>query len=36
LFFRGAAPVPFGTAIRPVRELIDYLLNGQPPASLSA
>ena len=30
LFFRGDAPLPFGTAIRPVRDLIDYLLNGFP------
>ena len=28
LFFRGSGPLPFGEAIRPVRELIDYLLNG--------
>ena len=28
LFFRGAGKLPFGDAIRPVRELIDYLLNG--------
>ena len=34
LFFRGASPVPFGTAIRPVRELIDYLLSGRMPADL--
>ena len=27
LFFRGSEPVPFGAEIRPVRELIDYLLN---------
>jgi nitronate monooxygenase len=26
LFFRGSEPLPFGAAIRPVRELIDYLL----------
>jgi nitronate monooxygenase len=26
LFFRGAGPLPFGTAIRPVRELIEFLL----------
>ncbi len=26
LFFRGSEPVPFGAAIRPVRELADYLL----------
>ena len=35
LFFRGAASVPFGSAIRPVRELIDYLLSGRMPADLS-
>ena len=28
LFFRGAAPLPFGERIRPVRELIEYLLHG--------
>jgi nitronate monooxygenase len=28
LFFRGSEPLPFGTAIRPVSELIDYLLTG--------
>ncbi len=32
LFFRGADPLPFGAAIRPVRELIDYLLTGKQPA----
>lgn len=31
LFFRGADTLPFGTAIRPVRELMDYLLNGTMP-----
>jgi nitronate monooxygenase len=36
LFFRGASSVPFGEAIRPVRELIDYYLNGRMPAALSA
>jgi nitronate monooxygenase len=36
LFFRGAATVPFGEAIRPVRELIDYLLTGLRPAELVA
>jgi nitronate monooxygenase len=36
LFFRGAATVPFGTAIRPVHELIDYLLSGRLPAGLAA
>lgn len=33
LFFRGASSVPFGTAIRPVHELIDYLLTGRMPAA---
>jgi len=28
LFFRGAEKLPFGSAIRPVRELIDYLMTG--------
>ena len=28
LFFRGAAALPFGSEIRPVRELLDYLLTG--------
>ena len=32
LFFRGAGTLPFGDRIRPVRELIDYLLNGTIPA----
>jgi nitronate monooxygenase len=36
LFFRGAASVPFGSAIRPVRELIDYFLSGRMPADLSS
>ena len=31
LFFRGAGPLPFGEKIRPVGELIDYLLNGRSP-----
>jgi nitronate monooxygenase len=26
LFFRGAAPLPFGTEIRPVRDLVNYLV----------
>jgi nitronate monooxygenase len=34
LFFRGALPVSFGTAIRPVRDLIDYMLTGRMPAGL--
>jgi nitronate monooxygenase len=33
LFFRGAAPLPFGSEIRPVRDLLDYLLTGVRPAS---
>ena len=28
LFFRGAAALPFGSEIRPVRELIAYLVTG--------
>lgn len=32
LFFRSSEPLPFGSAIRPVRELFDYLLNGVYPA----
>jgi nitronate monooxygenase len=36
LFFRGAASVPFGTAVRPARELIDYMLTGRMPAGLDA
>jgi nitronate monooxygenase len=31
LFFRGSESVPFGTAIRPVAELIEYLLTGRMP-----
>lgn len=31
LFFRGAEKLPFGTAIRPVRELIEYMLTGRMP-----
>jgi nitronate monooxygenase len=31
LFFRGSEPLPFGNAIRPVRELVEYLLTGQRP-----
>lgn len=36
LFFRGAGTLPFGAAIRPVHELIDYLLNGRMPEGLAA
>jgi len=32
LFFRGAEPLPFGTAIRPVADLFAYLLAGLDPA----
>ena len=32
LFFRGSEPLPFGAAIRPVSELIDYLMTGAMPA----
>jgi nitronate monooxygenase len=31
LFFRGAEPLPFGSAIRSVRELVNYLLSGVKP-----
>jgi len=33
LFFRGSEALPFGSAIRPVSELIDYLLTGARPAA---
>jgi nitronate monooxygenase len=36
LFFRGASSVPFGEAIRPVRELIEYLLSGRMPEGVAA
>ncbi len=32
LFFRGSESLPFGSAIRPVAELLDYLLTGKMPA----
>jgi nitronate monooxygenase len=32
LFFRGAGPLPFGSQIRPVRELIEFLLGATIPA----
>jgi nitronate monooxygenase len=35
LFFRGSAALPFGKEIRPVRELIAYLLDGVMPADLA-
>lgn len=31
LFFRGTEKLPFGSAIRPVRELLEYLLTGLQP-----
>lgn len=31
LFFRGSEPLPFGEAIRSVRELMEYLVNGVQP-----
>jgi nitronate monooxygenase len=36
LFFRGAATLPFGAEIRPVRDLIEYLLTGVRPAVAAA
>lgn len=36
LFFRGAARLPFGKAIRPVRELLDYLVTGRMPSGVVA
>ena len=36
LFFRGSESLPFGNAIRPVRELIDYLLTGVKPVAAAA
>ncbi len=33
LFFRGAGTLPFGERVRPVRELIEFLLNGRAPAA---
>lgn len=34
LFFRGKGALPFGEAIRPVRELMHYLLSGEMPAGV--
>jgi nitronate monooxygenase len=31
LFFRGSEPLPFGAAIRPVADLLQYLLTGAAP-----
>ncbi len=33
LFFRGAATLPFGTEIRPVRDLVSYMLTGVRPGT---
>lgn len=35
LFFRGKGKLPFGEAIRPVAELMHYLLTGEKPAMLT-
>jgi len=32
LFFRGSEPLPFGAALRPVADLMDYFLTGVAPA----
>lgn len=34
LFFRGSETLPFGAAIRPVQELMEYFLTGGKPAAL--
>jgi nitronate monooxygenase len=34
LFFRGSEPLPFGSAIRPVRDLLDHLLTGWQPQAV--
>ena len=36
LFFRGSEPLPFGAEIRPVAELIDYLMTGRMPETVPA
>jgi len=36
LFFRGGASLPFGGEIRPVRDLVGYLLTGRDPAGAIA
>lgn len=33
LFFRSSEPLPFGSAIRPVKELLDYLTTGLRPGA---
>ena len=34
LFFRGSESLAFGTSIRPVAELINYLMTGKTPACI--
>lgn len=36
LFFRGSEPLPFGTQIRPVHDLLTLLLTGEDPQSAGA
>lgn len=36
LFFRGSEALPFGSAMRTVQELIDYLFSGVKPVALAA
>jgi nitronate monooxygenase len=36
LFFRGASALPFGAEIRPVRDLLQFLLTGVRPVPLTA
>jgi nitronate monooxygenase len=36
LFFRGASALPFGADIRPVRDLIDYMLGSAGAAAATA
>ena len=36
LFFRGSAALPFGSEIRPVRDLVDYLMTGIRPEPAQA
>jgi len=36
LFFRGSESLPFGSMIRSVRELLEYLLTGRMPAGVEA
>ena len=36
LFFRGSESLPFGNEIRPVRDLIDYLMTGVKPERAAA